>query len=154
MPTANRNRGAVRPDSRAALRFTDRARPWHRLSLAEMPPRPASKPRAVAKPSGVSRARIAEMVEQATVDAYGDAEQATGWYTMFEEHLGLPFETKVLGVTVTVKRIDLRDDDRIVAICIRGRAKEVVDLAEVPLPSPRPDGAEWIGAYRAWSRQR
>jgi hypothetical protein len=45
-----------------------------------MPPRPTSKPRAaVAKPSGLSRARIAEMVEEATVDAYGEAEQATGW---------------------------------------------------------------------------
>ena len=91
------------------------------------------------------------MVEEATVDAYGDAEQATGWYTMFEEHLGLPFETEVLGVTVTVKRIDLRDDNRIVAICMRGGLKQVVDLADLPLPSSRPDGAEWIDAYRAWS---
>jgi hypothetical protein len=94
------------------------------------------------------------MVEEATVDAYGEAEQATGWYTMFEEHLDLPFETKVLGVTVTVKRIELRDDDRIAAICTRGRAKQVVDMAELPLPSPRPDGAEWIVAYCAWSKRQ
>jgi hypothetical protein len=94
------------------------------------------------------------MVEEATVDAHDEAEQATGWYTMFEEHLGLPFETQVLGVTVSVKRIELRDDDRIAAICTRGGVKQLVDLADLPLPSPRPDGAEWIDAYRAWSRRR
>ena len=46
------------------------------------------------------------MVEEATVDAYDEDEQATGWFTMFEEHLELPFETKVLGTTVTIASID------------------------------------------------
>ena len=39
--------------------------------------------------SRISKARLAAMVEEATVDAYGDAEQTTGWYTMLEEHLAL-----------------------------------------------------------------
>ena len=47
------------------------------------------------------------MIEQATVDAYGDSEQITGWFTMIEENLAVPFETKVLGVPVTVERVDL-----------------------------------------------
>ena len=33
----------------------------------------------------VSKARLAAMIEEATVDAYGDSEQTTGWYTMLEE---------------------------------------------------------------------
>ncbi|MGO9328783.1 MAG: calcium-binding protein, partial [Steroidobacteraceae bacterium] len=37
------------------------------------------------------------MIEQATVDTYGDYEQITGWLTMIEENLAVPFETKVLG---------------------------------------------------------
>jgi hypothetical protein len=45
----------------------------------------------------IDKARLAEMIEVATVDAYDEAEQATGWFTVFEEHLELPFETKVLG---------------------------------------------------------
>lgn len=45
--------------------------------------------------------------EQATVDAYGDSEQITGWLTIIEENLAVPFETTVLGVPVTVERIDL-----------------------------------------------
>ena len=54
-------------------------------------------------PNGIGAARLAEMIEEATVDAYDDSEQATGWFTIFEEHLDLPFETEVLGVRVTVE---------------------------------------------------
>lgn len=35
------------------------------------------------------------MFEEATVDAYDDDEQATGWFTMLEEHLELPIETNM-----------------------------------------------------------
>jgi hypothetical protein len=37
------------------------------------------------------------------VDAYGESEQATGFYTMIENDLCLPFETEMLGVTVSVE---------------------------------------------------
>jgi hypothetical protein len=33
------------------------------------------------------------MIEEATDDAYRDSEQTTGWYTMLDEYLALPFET-------------------------------------------------------------
>jgi len=90
------------------------------------------------------------MVEEATVDAHDESEQALGWFTMFEEHLDLPFETKVLGATVAVTSIDLRDDDQINAICARGRERQAISLLDLPLPSPRPGGSEWIEAYRHW----
>jgi hypothetical protein len=41
---------------------------------------------------------------------------------MIDEHLAVSFETEVLGVRVTVERIDLTDDEQIVAICSRGPA--------------------------------
>ena len=104
--------------------------------------------------SRISKARLAEMIEEATIDAYDESEQATGWFTMFEERLQLPFETEVLGVRVAVEAIDQRDDNRIVAVCTRGKKKLAVGIADRPLPSPRPDGAEWIEAYRAWLRGR
>ena len=94
------------------------------------------------------------MIEEATVDAYDESEQATGWYTMFEEYLELPFETKVLGVAVTVASIDLRDGGQIVAVCTRGRARQAISLVDLPLPSPKPAGSEWIEAYRHWMGQR
>lgn len=67
---------------------------------------------------------------------------------MFENDLELPFDTEVLGVRVTVETIDLRDDNRIVAVCKRGKEKQVIGIADLPLPTPRPAGAEWIEAYR------
>ena len=100
--------------------------------------------------SRITKARLAAMIEEATVDAYGDSEQTAGWYTMLEEHLALPFETTVLGVTVQVARLDLRGDNDIVVICTRGREQQAVLILDLPLPWPRPVGAEWIDAYRHW----
>jgi Calcium binding len=90
------------------------------------------------------------MIEEATVDAYGESEQTTGWYTMLEEHLALPFDTTVLGVLVKVARLDLRGDNDIVAICTCGRKRQSVSILDLPLPSPKPVGAAWIEAYRHW----
>lgn len=100
--------------------------------------------------SRIGAAQLAEMIEEATIDAYGESEQAIGWHTMFESHLELPFETEVLGVPVSVVAIQLRQDDRIVAVCTRGKARLTVGIMDLPLPSPRPKGAEWIEAYRRW----
>src|SRR5215218_5743280 len=101
-------------------------------------------------PSRLSKEALAFMIEAATVDAYGESEQATGWFTMLEEHLELPFETTVLGTSVTVTRLDLREGDQIVALCKRGRDRQAILLIDLPLPSPRPTGSEWIEAYRIW----
>ena len=106
--------------------------------------------RSTRTPTRLSKARLAEMVEEATVDASGESEQATGWFTMFEEHLELPFETKVLGTAVTVTSIDLCDSGQIIAICTRGRDRQAISLVDLPLPSPKPAGSEWIEAYRYW----
>ena len=100
----------------------------------------------------IPKARLAEMIEEATVDAYDASEQATGWFTMLEDNLELPFETEVLGVAVHVTRIEQQDDDRLVAICVRGRAEQAIGLVDLPLPKPMPPGAEWIEAYRLWLR--
>ncbi len=90
------------------------------------------------------------MVEEATVDAYGESEQVTGWLTMIEDNLAVPFETTVLGLPVTVERVDLDRGDQIVAICRCGRDRQLIPIVDLPLPTPPPDGAEWIEAYRLW----
>lgn len=91
------------------------------------------------------------MIEEATVDAYNEDEQLTGPFTMLEEHLDPPFTTTVLGAEVTVHGIDLPPEDRIVALCSRGGARRSIGILELPLPSPAPDGAEWIEAYCHWA---
>lgn len=102
------------------------------------------------QPRVISKARLAEMIEEATIDAYGESEQVTGWLTMIEDHLAVPFETMVLGVRVIVERVDLDPSEQIVAVCTRGRKRQPIPIIDLPLPTPLPDGAEWILAYRAW----
>ena len=119
-----------------------------------MKPRATTKHGSTGAPARLSNARLAAMIEEATVDAYDESEQATGWFTMFEEHLDLPFETKVLGTAVTVASIDLRDGGQIVAICTCGRKRQAISLVDLPLLPPRPAGSEWIEAYRCWLGER
>ncbi len=88
------------------------------------------------------------------MDAYNDSEQRTGLFTMIEEHLKLPFETKVLGVAVAVERIDLSQAGEIVAKCRRGHERQSIPILDLPLPKPAPAGAEWVEAYRYWARRR
>lgn len=103
---------------------------------------------------GPSRARLEQLIEEATVDCYNESEECTGLFTMIEENLDIPFVTTVLGVVLTVTAVDITDDDQIVAVCRRGRDLLRVALSELPMPDPRPAGAEWVDAYRHWARPR
>lgn len=42
----------------------------------------------------ISKGRLAEMIEEATVDCYNDSELTTGWFTTIEDNLVVPFETR------------------------------------------------------------
>lgn len=101
---------------------------------------------------GLSKAELELLIEEATVDAYGESEQMTGFYTMLDQHLAVPFQSRLLGVKVTVERIELTHDDVIVAICTRGQEQQEIPLLDLPLPKRRPEGAEWIDAFRYWAR--
>ena len=104
------------------------------------------------KQERLSKARLEDLVEEATVDAYGESEQTTGLFTMLEEHLELPFTSQVLGVEVTVVKVDMNDRDDIVAICKRGKDRQSLPILDLPLPESPPKGWEWIEAYRHWAR--
>jgi hypothetical protein len=97
-----------------------------------------------------STAELDELIEQATVDCYNDSEQVTGLFTLLEEHLVTPFHTTVLGVSVTVTGVDVTTSDQIIAICRRDGHRQTIPILELPLPTPAPDGWEWIEAYRRW----
>jgi hypothetical protein len=120
------------------------------------PPRTIArrKPSTRRSHSRYSAAKLDALIEEAIVDAYGDEEQRGGLFTMLEEHLALPFETVVLGLPVTVEKVDLTTAGEIVAICRRGRARQAIPILELPLPDPPPEGNEWIEAFRRWARGR
>ncbi|MBI3045290.1 MAG: hypothetical protein HYY78_20950 [Betaproteobacteria bacterium] len=100
----------------------------------------------------LSAAKLKRLIEEATVDAYGESEQRVGFLTLIEENLALPFVTRILDVEVAVERIDMNTAEEIVAICRRGRTRQAIPVLDLPLPKPIPKGAEWIEAYRRWAK--
>lgn len=100
----------------------------------------------------ISKAKLNALVEEATVDAHDESEQAMGFFNVIEENLRVPFLTNVLSVEVIVESIDLTPADEIVAVCRKGKIRQKVSVLDLPLPSPFPEGAEWIAAYRYWRR--
>ena len=104
------------------------------------------------KPS-VNTAQLDALIEEATVDAYGDSEQASGFLACFEQ-IAVPFTTEVLGVEVSVTGFDLTDDEALVAVCRRGKATQRIPVLDLRLPTPPPEGHAWIAAYRRWRKGR
>jgi len=99
----------------------------------------------------LSEKELDALVEEATVDAYNDEEQLSGFAVMIEDNLEMPFETTVLGVMVTVNGVT-RAESGIVADCVRDGQHQAISVLDLPLPEPPPKGAEWIAAYRHWAR--
>jgi predicted regulator of amino acid metabolism with ACT domain len=86
------------------------------------------------------------------VDAYTESEQITAFFTKIDEHLVTPFAARVLGMDVVVTRIELTNDEQIVAVCRRGVAAQRIAILDLSLPAPPPDGVEWVHAFRLWAR--
>jgi hypothetical protein len=100
--------------------------------------------------SKLSKAELDALVGEAIVDCYDREEQLAAFYTMIQDNLATPFQTQVLGLDVTVQDVDLRDDAGVIAICARDAFRQAVPILDLRLPVPRPEGAEWIDAYRHW----
>ena len=94
------------------------------------------------------------MIAEALVDCYTDSEMVTAMMIAVQDHLDLPFTTKVLGLTVTVVAVDLNDAEEIVALCKCNGKRQRIPLLDLPLPDPPPLGAEWIDALRRFARHQ
>ena len=94
------------------------------------------------------------MIEEAIVDAYTESEQAVGFHATLDQHLQCPFDTLVLGTTVTVRKIDVTAAGNIVAICYRENERQAIPILDLPVPDSPPSGWEWVEAYRRWARGR
>ena len=100
---------------------------------------------------GPSRAKLDEMIDEAIADAYREPEQTVGFFTLLEDRLKLPLNNKVLGISVTVERLDMTEEERIVAGCLRGKARQRVPILDLRLPCSAPEGREWIEAFHRWA---
>ena len=112
--------------------------------------RPRTRERTARKALG--KRRLEALIEEAIIDAYGESEQRVEFLTMLEDQLAFPFTTDILGTPVRVERVDLNNAEEIVALCRRGRQRQMIPILNLPRPSPSPVGWEWIEAYRYWVR--
>lgn len=110
----------------------------------------AARPLTLAVVKKLSKADLDALIGEATVDCYSEDEAVGGFAVMIEDNLAVPFETTVLGVAVTVEKID-QTGSGLVAICVRGKYRQAIAILDLPLPDPPPRGAEWIFAYRRWA---
>jgi hypothetical protein len=97
----------------------------------------------------LSARKLDKMIKEATVDCYDELEQASGFFTMIEDHL-VPFTTEVLGVEVSAVSVEMDDNGSLKAVCERNGKRQLLGLIDLELPKSPPSGAEWIAAYRHW----
>ena len=90
----------------------------------------------------------------ATVDAYGEYEQHTGFMTALGDELAFPFKAKVMGETLQVTGMEwLKNDEFGLDLLVaRNGEQHRMDARSVALVEPFPDGHLTLAAYLKWRR--
>ena len=97
-------------------------------------------------------AELEELIEEITVDAYGDDEMLWAFRQAFEDNVDLPSDGFVIGEPVSVIGFDYDGNERrgLTALCRREDGSEhAVAAADIVLPK-RSNGARYVAAYRKW----
>jgi hypothetical protein len=96
-------------------------------------------------------AQLDALIDELTVDAYGDDEQLTGFLTGAEEALGRGEPAQIVGIDVEVLAVDAGPDVRtgLTARVKRGDATYQVGLADLAFPEDSQLGIV-VAAYRRW----
>ena len=97
-------------------------------------------------------AALDDLIDEITVDAYGEEEQLWAFRQAFEDNVAVPCNGFLIGEPVSVIEFDYDGNERrgLTAKCLRanGRGYEIA-ASEVVLPSGT-QGAHYIAAYRKW----
>jgi hypothetical protein len=99
----------------------------------------------------VSRERLDELIEEATVDCYGEEEQHTGLLTMIDDNVVCPFRARVIGEEIEVTALKWPPSGYgLMAVCKHKGKIYHLDITALEWVKPRPAGFEWIAAYLTW----
>lgn len=104
-------------------------------------------------PPAAKKARWEAMIEEATVDCYGEYEAFAGMLATLEDRLEFPFEARVLGERVEVIELDERASSERSGVVVKvrkGGRQYAVALADVEAVEKDSDTADWLAAYRYW----
>jgi len=97
------------------------------------------------------RARLEELIDEATTDCHDEDEQHSGLLTMIEDNVDCPFRAKIVGEQVEVIEFEWpKSGYGLYAICERDGKRHRVDINSLEWVKPYPDGFEWIEAYLLW----
>jgi hypothetical protein len=97
--------------------------------------------------------RLAELLEEATVDCYDEEEEFSGVFSTLADNLDFPLQARTMGNTVEMVGLDGNQSSPrrgILAIVRQGEQKYLVGLAELEFIDPDPVSAEWLAVYRYW----
>ena len=94
---------------------------------------------------------IDELIEQITVDAYGD-EGYWSFRQAFEDHVDFPITASVIGTETTITEIDFDGDERrgLTATVKREGRTWTVSVRDVEAPDDQVRFTRLAHAYRRW----
>lgn len=99
------------------------------------------------KKNEFSEEKFDALIEEATVDCYGDYECLTGFCCTFENEFEFPFKAKIIGEEVKVIGVT-ENGEQIEAICKRNGKKSNINILNLKIRSRKEK--EWIKAYKKW----
>src|SRR5687767_12165828 len=97
-------------------------------------------------------ADLDELIEEITVDAYGDDEQLWAFRQVIEDEVELPTDGFIIDEPVKIIKIDYDGNERrgLTATCRReDGSKHVVAAADIRFPRNSSMG-RYLAAYRKW----
>ncbi len=97
----------------------------------------------------MARAEIYSIIEDATMDAYDECEQRSGFLAVLEDNLEFPFTAKVVGEEVVVGGLTMRGN-RILAKVEHNASKYCVCIFDIEI-NEKTKGAVHVAAYKEWS---
>ncbi|MEZ4862582.1 MAG: calcium-binding protein [Caldilineaceae bacterium] len=101
----------------------------------------------------MNQARLEELLEEATVDCYGEEEVFWGIVTTLQDNLNFPLRAQAMGEPVEVIQLDEErsSTQRGIVARVRKDGKEYsTSLSELTFMQLDPDSAEWLAMYRYW----
>lgn len=94
-----------------------------------------------------------QLIDEITVDCYGEDEQLQGFENAFDEDASFPATGTVVGERVDVVHIRQGDGRReLIATCRRAGCHYEIALLDIADITADPQTTRLVGAYRRWIR--
>lgn len=99
-----------------------------------------------------SEKRIYEkIIEEATMDCYGEYEQIAGWQCLLDENINTPCNCIMGSEKAVIEKIDSDDNGNVVIGVIRlSKTKIRVLIQDIILDNP--EAMKYINAYKYWCK--